>query len=386
MRHFHLAVAATLMAALTAAPIAGAASWHVQPAPNPVGSSASELTAVSCPSATRCTAVGDWQGGATARLAEGWNGTTWGVQTTPNPAGAQSDLLRTVACPSASACIAIGTFTPNGSRISSPLAERWNGARWTVAPEPPAPSGGLDVSLADVSCSSATRCMAVGSYYKPSTSSETPLAEAWDGASWTAEPMPAPSGARAAMVAVSCPSATSCVAVGGEPQGGSLTQVLLSEIWDGSTWRLQNVSSPPRVSSALVGLSCASATACMAVGYSQRTSVGFLPLAEQWDGTSWNIVSTPSNWRSPAFSGVSCTLASSCMAVGNALDGAGVNLSFAESWNGTAWSAPARIARPAGSDYTLVSGIACTSSTACTVVGSYKDSDFFQRTLAETYS
>jgi hypothetical protein len=47
------------------------------------------MTAVSCPSASACTAVGfAATSHATLTLAEYWNGQSWAVQATPSPAPA----------------------------------------------------------------------------------------------------------------------------------------------------------------------------------------------------------------------------------------------------------------------------------------------------------
>ncbi len=44
-------------------------------------------------------------------LAEGWDGTKWAVQTTPNPTGASGDSdLSGISCASATACMAVGAY------------------------------------------------------------------------------------------------------------------------------------------------------------------------------------------------------------------------------------------------------------------------------------
>ena len=87
----------------------------------------------------------------------------------------------------------------------------------------------------------------------------------------------------------------------------------LAERWDGTSWSIQAMPGLTGDSD-LGGVSCTSATACVAAG---RANGGSTTLAEVWDGTSWSVQATPNPGTSPTFSGVSCTLATTCTAVGN---------------------------------------------------------------------
>jgi hypothetical protein len=84
----------------------------------------------------------------------------------PSPKGASNGNLASVSCRSAK-CEAVG------STSLGPLAERWNGARWSLQPAP-SPVAGTGL-LAGVACMSATACIAVGS------AGGAPLAEAYSG-------------------------------------------------------------------------------------------------------------------------------------------------------------------------------------------------------------
>jgi hypothetical protein len=79
--------------------------------------------------------------------------------------------------------------------------------------------------------------------------------------------------------------------------------------------------------------------------------------------------------KSGALSGVSCTSATACTAVGS-YD----NVTLAEAWNGTKWSLEPT-ANPNGSQRSSLSGVSCTSATACTAVGSHGN-----LTLAEAWN
>jgi hypothetical protein len=122
----------------------------VVPSPSPAAGN-SLLNAVSCVSASACTAVGYHNGATEAgTLAESWNGTTWSV--VPSPA---KGVLDGVSCVSAGACVAVGRFT------GGTLAESWNGTTWSVVPSPNKGTGGL---LSGVSCVPASGCTAAGDY------------------------------------------------------------------------------------------------------------------------------------------------------------------------------------------------------------------------------
>ena len=103
-------------------------------------------------------------------------------------------------------------------------------------------------------------------------------------------------------------------------------------------WVLQPVPVPlPKwKTSVLTGVSCSSASRCMAVGW--QASAG--PLAESWNGTAWTILPTPipATALEATFAGVSCSSASACTAVGQYLASGGATGSLVERWNGTEWS------------------------------------------------
>lgn len=289
--------------------------WTASPTPAPA---ASHLSAVSCTSRTACTAVGgylsaDSAGPAEAAWIDRWNGLGWVIQPTPALSGASS--LLGVSCTSGSACTAVG-LAGNG-----PLVERWNGTRWAVQ-SAPAPSGAVSVELRAVSCAGPKACVAVGSY-RTSTSGDLTLAESWDGASWTIQPLPAPSSG--SLEAVSCSSASACTAVGNYDTGYLFS---LAEVWNGTSWTVQ--PTPNAVSNGynrLEGVSCTSASACMAVGDSGRPgATGPSNLAERWDGTAWTIQAPPSppNTDGSQLQGVSCSSASACTAVGVTYPSGGV--------------------------------------------------------------
>jgi hypothetical protein len=351
-----MAAAAQPEQALTSAAVRVAVPNKVLPTPNPPGSTASLLGAVSCPSATSCTAVGEYfaGGGTELTLAEHWNGSAWVIQSTPNPAGSTLSLLRGVSCTSARACVAVGTEVTAGRIL--PLAERWNGSSWSLIP--PAPGG----PLAAVSCSSASACTAVGGL-------GSPLAERWNGSTWTTQPIASLSGATSTTLnGVSCPSATSCLAVGHWVNGGHA--LALAERWNGSSWFFEL---PPNKSSSfndLSAVSCPTPTACSAVGTFADPITGLTKtLGEFSPGTaSWTLADTPSPGQTHSFLySVSCATTTSCTAIGDFDDIKGIETTLGAFGTGTSWSFGATPTIP--SENTFARGISCPSVTECILVG-----------------
>jgi hypothetical protein len=110
---------------------------------------------------------------------------------------------------------------------------------------------------------------------------------------WSIQHTPNPTGGSDVILnGVSCTSASACTAVGGPPQPAT-TGVTLAERWNGTTWSIQHTPNPTGASLTLLqGVSCASASACTAVG-STSTSTTTVTLAERWNGTTWSIQTTP---------------------------------------------------------------------------------------------
>ena len=334
-------------------------TWSVQQVPDPQPRLPSDLLGVSCTVASACTAAG-YDGAA---LAEAWNGTSWSTQRITTPPGAATSELDGVSCPAIGACVAVGEYRGNGNGFMVPFAERWNGTSWSLLRIPANPGASpFDNGsfLTGVSCISLSACTAVGYFYDTVGGLST-LAEVWNGTSWSIQPTPdAPGASESVLSRVSCTSATACTAVGySHATGDFAPRTTLAEAWNGTTWSIQQT--PLRHTAAdhtLDGVSCTSATACTAVGH-----VGGETLAERWNGTRWSLQRTPHADRGhEALFGVSCTSASACTAVGAAYDGV-----VAETWNGTSWSIQ-QAPGPPGFVWGRAGSLSCTSASACTAV------------------
>lgn len=221
-----------------------------------------------------------------------WNGSKWTDKSVPVPVKELYSSATAVSCMSPTLCFVVGVSYP-------PLAWTWSGSAWswTTLPIPVGSNGGL--ALSDIAClSTATTpafCMAVGSY--ENTSGGTfPLSEAWDGTVWSIKASRNPTGAsKTELDGVSCTSSTKCTAVGYSLPTRQ-TIIPLVERWNGSKWTSQlPANRPTSLGAQLEGVSCSQATECTAVGYrygahSSRESV---TLAENWNGSAWAVQPTP---------------------------------------------------------------------------------------------
>lgn len=234
--------------------------WTIQPSPHPPRfSTGAWLEDVSCTSARACVAVGDLSTSSTTiyaqrhlNLAERWDGRRWTLMPSPPDwAGHGSGYLNEISCAAANACIAgsiyLGlweswnghvwsshggwsAFSPLGGHLYHALCAQLAGIcvaiprhggsggvvtvnrrRWSVIAAPafyPWSNPGT------FSCASASACVGVRGR----------SVETWNGVSWAVQKLTAPppvgstlfpTEPRAILASVSCPSASSCTAVGG---------------------------------------------------------------------------------------------------------------------------------------------------------------------------
>ena len=251
------------------------AGWTTDPVGTHPAAAPSALTAASCVQGGMCFAVG-WQPGGEGQsgpLIERRFGDDWRTVTSPARGAA---TLTGVSCLRSSTCFAVGSYAPD-ARDTRTLVERWNGRSWVLVDSPnPDTAGGTRANrLLSVSCPTLV-CFAVGSV---GSGTARPLIERWDGSKWTVVPSATVVGS-SVLEAVSCSSPTKCFAVG-RSSNGSLT-----ERWDGKTWK---ILAAPAASGAddLAGVSCVSATACIAVGASTSHGVRHA-LVLHWNGESWS--------------------------------------------------------------------------------------------------
>lgn len=339
---------------------AAAAGWSTQPVQQPAHSDDAELNGVSCTSASDCIAVGQSVPTRTDEpipLVEHWNGLTWSIQRTPlPPPGDWSGGLSGVSCTNSTACIAVGFGYSEVSGKLGPLAERWNGSSWSIERTPKLADG---EQFDGVSCVSSTACTAVGG------NGVQPIAERWDGHRWSPQNLHFDHHGEGpdALLGVSCTPGR-CAAIGWDTvglcgeTGYDYSPLLLGSVpvvgfWTERRWSLQRQPDPGCVDSGgnvLNAVSCSSPEACTAVG----TAV------YQWDGHRWSI--QPTRLGGDELTGVSCPSTNACTAIGSRI----------YTWSGHHWSS-GPIPRPVDAVSRELAAVSCPARASCVAVGSYID-------------
>jgi hypothetical protein len=367
MRRSVLSAAVTAAAVLALSPGgASAAQWSSGVVPVAAGTSQQSLASISCvPTTTVCPAVGSavTTAGATVPLVMRFS-TTGGASTAttlaPSPGAATS--LKGVSCGlSGGLCMAVGSYVVGAGPATRAIVETYNGSSWTLS-SPPVPAGATSSTLDSVSCLSTSPsllfCAAVGRY-TDSVGTQRSLLETWNGTTWTV----GPTTFTTAMHGVSCASTTACVAVG---------DLAAKLAWNGTTW----VSYFGGVAnSSLNGVSCrtvSSQVQCSAVG-SRVVSGVTQSFAQLLIGAGATTETTPTiAGTTTVLNGSSCPVAAAfqCVAVG--VQTSTVSTPFAIQRGSVNWTNEV-VNTPGGTG--TMSGVSCSSSATadCRAVGTRVD-------------
>jgi hypothetical protein len=199
-------------------------------------------------------------------------------------------------------------------------------AGWSVST---VPGSGEDDVLLGTACAGGSECFAVGvtlGDLSSPTTVPTPIVDTWNGSSWTyGVGAPLPAGLEGGLFDTTCASAVDCWAVGTELEAGGTGNPTgaLIENWNGSSWSVVPTPTPGGsgvVGAILQGVTCTSAANCIAVGYTTDVNGENLnDLIEQWNGSSWTIVPGAATGQTyDQLLRVDCLGATNCWAVGNA--------------------------------------------------------------------
>ena len=270
----------------------------------------SELAGVSCPTATRCYAVGK-RGNTGQSLIATSAGGAWSAMTSP-VVGDQSTLAG-IDCTDDAHCVAVGYSISGTPQVAHTLVMVLAGGTWTVSASPN-PGGGS--SLARVSCRTSTQCVAVGA--RAGGPTYRTLALQLNAGVWSAMATPNRGSSGSQLTDVACTSATRCTAVGTSSTANGSARTLVAALASGS-WTL--VESPNRGPGGLLySVDCSDATHCIAVGFA-----GGGPLIEKLSGSTWSIMKNPKRSDLDTLLGVDCVSSSTCFAVGASIGDGGAN-------------------------------------------------------------
>jgi hypothetical protein len=212
-------------------------------------------------------------------------------------------------------------------------------------------------ALVAVSCQSASFCVAVGQQVHEEVTS--PLTEVWNGRRWTVSATP-PGTRGASFAGVSCPSPKLCLAVGNSPKRSWV------ETWNGSAWTVVPTPRALEVNPGLAGVSCPTPTFCAVAGGVAESNAG----VAFWQDRVWTVTPVV-DAADVGFASVSCSSPEFCIATGADQ----TNDTVAERWNGTAWAmlAPKNVGATFGD---TLSAVSCRSATFCMAAGSFSGDDF----------
>jgi hypothetical protein len=205
----------------------------------------------------------------------------------PNGAGANpSTGLSSLSCASAGNCTAVGYYEDTSAHYQGLLITQRSGA-WGNGVKVTLPAGAAtdpEAGIPAVSCASAGNCTAVGGYNDTSGHGQVVLLTETSG-KWAAGvkallPTGAAANPNGEMDSVSCPSAGNCAAIGTYADGSGTQGLLLTQT-DG-TWARGVKAALPTGASAdpdvtMASVSCPSVSSCTAVGrYSSTVFVGLV--------------------------------------------------------------------------------------------------------------
>jgi hypothetical protein len=259
-----------------------------------------------------------------------WNGSAWSLVATPT-LGVSSALLA-VSASTATDAWAVG-FSVLGRHDDGTLIEHWNGSAWSVNSS--LVVTGFVAELTGVADLSPTDAWAVGK-------GNSTLLEHWNGSTWSSVAIPDPDFSPGAGQAISADSATDIWIVGTtvNTTTGATTAEALH--YNGTSWAVVPMQQPGTNTPTIAAVTAISATDAWAVGEDIGTTSapGGSTLIEQWNGSTWSIVPSPTPGADPGLLGVAARGASDVYAVGNNLPSinGGTVQGLILRWNGSTWS------------------------------------------------
>jgi hypothetical protein len=318
-------------------------TWKTVPSRN-VGDEDNGLAALDVVSPTDIWAVGNRVSGETrSTLVEHWNGTAWSVVPSPN-GGEPINWLTGVSAVSADDIWAVG-FTNDGNGFESQsftLAMHFDGTSWQVVsspnPEPDPNPGHYPASneLYAVHAISADDVWAVGHTF--TVNNEQTLALHWDGTSWENVPTPHPS-RYSRLRSVDAAATDDIWAVGEIDKNGK--QRTLTQHYDGTSWSTVPSPNEGLTVDYMSSVSVAAPDDVWVVGY-HIAVIGFdqpyQTSSWHYDGVAWSLVDAPDvNSENNYLRGVVTLRGGGAMAVGFWDTGTAL-LTLTERWNGTNWN------------------------------------------------
>lgn len=309
--------------------------------------------------------------------------------------------INDVSCGPTGQCVAVGQYAV--AHGFHPLVDVERHSAWSevVVPLPAfANSEKPDAELSAVSCTTGTSCVAVGSVVDASGRQHA-LLESESGGAWRSITVPLPAGATTTddgLVGVSCPTASSCVAVGSYSTAtkgdvGPLVVVDASGTWSAVTAPLPGDADTSARDDPLLAVSCRSGPDCTAVGSYASTTNGEEALMETDTDGTWSDTPVPlpgdastARTTSDVLDTVSCSSDAACVAAGSYDDVGGnqeplLDVEASSSWANVVAALPGDANTAPTLD--VLNRASCSSDGNCVAVGVYETEDNYQEALLE---
>ncbi len=335
------------------------ASWQVVPSPTSAGNYTT-LLGVAAVSAADVWAVGEAGNGT---FAIHWDGARWRRVRTPSRGSTSS--LKAVAAGSAADVWAVGESS------EGTLTEHWDGLVWRVVPSPS--PGPFFNDLNGVVAIAADDVWAVG--FNDEGGDWKTLALHWDGTRWRRRASLSPDPTLNVFYGASASGADDVWAVGetGFDEGESGTLV---ERWDGASWNLVPSANAGTGSNLLYDLSARAPDDIWAVG-----EVNGKSLTLRWNAAFWSVVPSPDLEFGVPLQGVVAVGPDDAWAVGSSGDpGSLDSRTVTMHWDGTSWeivSSP----NPGGNLVDRLDAVDGLASDDVWAVGEFWDQNLFSRAL-----
>jgi hypothetical protein len=287
-----------------------------------------------CPSLTTCYAA--LQGGLALSVDGGssWTQLSW----------SNSLSVLDLSCPSTRTCFVIAVNAVNGAPSTSLVLQRYRNDGGSVTTVKSLATSGA--SAASISCPSSTTCMAVGATGDRSTV----LTTTTSGASWTVHDLPANVGPA---VADSCAGAGDCVVAAASPNDRGLVAAATTS--GGLSWTVHRIGATSDPAGTGGGISCSAIATCALVGYGTQANTIYASRASTGAWARHRLSAGP-----PPLTSVACTTAGDCVAVG-----AGVAVRSLD--GGATWKRAVR----SPPDTAALQAIACPTASTCDAVGQW---------------
>jgi hypothetical protein len=396
-----LACALVAGAGFSSAPVAAAATatWSIVPSQDPAGSD-NRLYSIACSNAATCWAVGDYFNGARYQtLIEESTPSGWIVVPSPNNSSTSTtnsnldNALTSISCVASGPCFAAG-YWYDGQNEAHTLIEEDDGSGWVVVTSADVAPAVVDDILHGITCVSADDCWAVGESLVPGffgvpfvpipgTPAQT-LTEHWNGSSWSVV-MSADTGfSENVLEDVACSSSSSCWAVGIANNGASAYDALIEQ-YNGSSWSIVSGADPSPQLNELDGVWCGGDGTCRAAGIERGTSATQTLIEATSPSQAWvsDAGADTSAAQLNATTGITCTNDADCWAAGE-YDATGNFLfqTLVEQRTAAGWTVVPS-ANVSTSQPDQLWGVGCANAAECWAVGYATDANGVNHTLVE---